>query len=128
MNPSEKSKNKRLRVVISRPDETDSPTDQNAESTPAVAPEGACPHCFGTGMEVVPGEGARRCRCQTPDHRERLFKAARIPPRYEHCTIQGYIAADNELSKWAAKMEAQVVIEDYLTLDGRGLLFSGPVG
>ena len=25
-----------------------------------------CPHCFGTGMEVVPGEGARRCRCQTP--------------------------------------------------------------
>jgi DNA replication protein DnaC len=87
-----------------------------------------CPHCFGTGMEVVPGEGARRCRCQTPDQRQRLFQSARIPPRYEHCTIQDYVAADDELSKWAAKVEAQIVIEDYLSLDGRGLLFTGPVG
>src|SRR2546427_658454 len=53
MNPSEKSKNKRLRVVISRPDETDSPTDQNAESTPAVAPEGACPPCFWTAVAIL---------------------------------------------------------------------------
>jgi len=87
-----------------------------------------CPHCFGTGMEVVPGTGARRCRCQTPDHRQRLFQSARIPPRYEHCTIQDYVAADDELSKWAAKVEAQIVIEDYVSLDGRGLLFTGPVG
>ena len=95
------------------------------EESPASA---ECPFCFGTGMEIVAGEGARRCRCQTPDQRERIFRAARIPPRYEHCTIQGYIAADDELSKWAAKMEAQIIIDDYLTLDGRGLLLSGPVG
>jgi DNA replication protein DnaC len=97
-----------------------------AVGAPSASAE--CPFCFGTGMEVVPGEGARRCRCQTPDHGERLLRAARIPPRYEHCTIQGYLAADDELSKWAAKMEAQIVIDDYLTLNGRGLLFSGPVG
>lgn len=79
-------------------------------------------------MEVVPGSGARRCRCQTLDHRQRLFQAARIPPRYQHCTIQDYVAADDELAKWAAKVEAQIVIEDYLSLDGRGLIFTGPVG
>jgi DNA replication protein DnaC len=103
---------------------------ENEEPGAATSSESPaeCPHCFGTGMEVVPGVGARRCRCQTPDHRQRLFQAARIPPRYQHCTIQDYIAADNELSKWAAKVEAQIVIEDYLTLDGRGLLFTGPVG
>jgi DNA replication protein DnaC len=90
--------------------------------------EGDCPRCFGTGMEVIPGEGARRCRCQTPDQRDRLLKSARIPPRYQHCTIQGYQAANEETSKWAAKQQAQYLIEDYLTIDGRGLLFNGPVG
>jgi len=90
--------------------------------------EGECPHCFGTGMEVIPGEGARRCRCQTPDQRDRLLQSARIPPRYQHCTIQDYEAANEELSKWAAKMEAQIIIDDYLTIDGRGLLFTGAVG
>ena len=113
-------------------------TDPNDDSTAALldadAPrtesisEAECPRCFGTGMEVVAGEGARRCRCQTPDQRDRLLQSARIPPRYQHCTIQGYEAANEELSKWAAKMEAQIVIDDYLTIDGRGLLFTGPVG
>ena len=87
-----------------------------------------CPHCFGSGMAIIPGEGARRCRCQSPDTRDRLLQSARIPPRYQHCTIQGYEAANDELSKWAAKMEAQVIIDDYLTLGGRGLLLTGPVG
>ncbi len=93
-----------------------------------ATPSAECPRCFGSGMEVVPGEGARRCRCQSADHRENLLKSARIPPRYRHCTIQGYEAANHELSKWAAKMEAQIVIDDYLALEGRGLLLTGPVG
>lgn len=79
-------------------------------------------------MEIIPREGARRCRCQSPDARDRLLVASRIPARYHHCTIQGYEAADHELSKWAAKRQAQDVIDDYLTLDGRGLLLIGPVG
>lgn len=79
-------------------------------------------------MEVVSGEGAKRCRCQSPDQRERLLQAARIPPRYQHCTLQGYVAGDAELSKWVAKREAQIVLDDFLSLDGRGLLFIGAVG
>ena len=98
----------------------------NAESNSTETD--ACPHCFGTGMEVVPGVGARRCRCQTPDHRTRLFQAARIPPRYQHCTIQNYVTGDTETSKWVAKIEADRIINDFLISDGRGLLFVGPVG
>ena len=81
MSPSEKPKSKRLRVV----------KNEQSGQVPAAEPdstiESSCPHCFGTGMEVVAGEGARRCRCQSPDHRQRLLQAARIPARYQHCTL-----------------------------------------
>jgi len=70
-------------------------------------------------MEVVPGVGARRCRCQSPDYRERLFRAARIPPRYQHCNLANYDMGDSE---------AQKILDDFLKIDGRGLLFTGAVG
>lgn len=125
MNQSEKPKSKRLRVVRSDPSSQPETTPNEPDSS--AEPAGACPHCFGTGMEVVAGEGARRCRCQSPDRRERLFQAARIPARYQHCTLQGYDAGDSD-SKWVAKIEADRVINDYLVIDGRGLLLVGPVG
>ena len=123
MTSSEKPKSKRLRMVKSELATAAPDNDLNAIAEPASS----CPHCFGTGMEVVPGEGARRCRCQSPDHRQRLFQAARIPARYQHCTLQGYDAGDSD-SKWVAKIEADRIINDYLVIDGRGLVFVGPVG
>jgi DNA replication protein DnaC len=120
MNPSEKPKSKRLRVVKSA--QAPATTDLTNAAPPS------CPTCFGTGMEVRPGEGARRCpECQAPDHREGLFQVARIPARYEHCTLQKYDAGDSD-SKWAAKIAVDRIINDYLAIDGRGLLFVGPVG
>ena len=89
--------------------------------------DSSCPRCFGTGIEVVPGEGARRCDCKLTDNRERLFRQARIPPRYQHCTLANYDAGTSE-SMWIAKREVQIVLDDFLTIDGRGLLFIGPVG
>src|SRR2546421_6337309 len=74
-----KPKQNRFRVVGSSPADPDSVVNQDRDSAPDTGSEGACPYCFGTGMEVVPGVGARRCRCQSPDYRERLFRAARIP-------------------------------------------------
>src|SRR5207302_4523501 len=109
-------------------DSSNNGASKNAAATVEESSASAdCPFCFGTGMEVVPGEGARRCRCQTPDHRQRLFQAARIPARYQHCTLQGYDAGDSD-SKWVAKIEADRIINDYLVIDGRGLLFVGSVG
>ena len=127
-----KPKQNRFRVVGSSPADPDSVVNQDRDSAPDTGSEGACPYCFGTGMEVVPGVGARRCRCQSPDYRERLFRAARIPPRYQHCTLANYDApagdSKESTSKWVAKREADNVIDHYLELDGRGLLLVGGVG
>ena len=78
-------------------------------------------------MEIIPDRGARRCDCQTSDQLQRLFHNARIPARYQHCTLANYDAGDSE-SKWVAKREAQIILDDYLVIDGRGLLLVGPVG
>src|SRR2546421_12962991 len=122
-----KPKQNRFRVVGSSPAAADSAVNQNRDSAPDPASEDACPYCFGTGMEGVLGVGARRCRCQSPDYRERLFRAARIPPRYQHCNLANYVMGDSE-SLWKAKIEAQKILDDFLELDGRGLLFTGAVG
>jgi DNA replication protein DnaC len=127
--PSEKSKSKRLRIVTGAADGTAPAPDERAETeVSASVQDPDCPHCFGTGMEVVPEVGARRCRCQTLDQRQRLFRSAHIPPRYQHCTLQDYKAADSETSKWIAKAEAQRILDDYPVIDGRGLVFIGAVG
>ena len=128
MMPSEKSKSKGLRIVTGAADGTAPLPDGSSTREGPGAQDPGCPHCFGTGMEVVPEVGARRCRCQTPDHRQRLFHAARIPPRYQHCTLQDFKHADADTSKWIAKAEAQRILDDYLVIDGRGLVFVGAVG
>src|SRR2546427_5330680 len=122
MTAPEKSKRKRLRVVENggEPPRTDEPRPQTARNN------AACPRCFGTGMEIIPGEGARRCDCKLTDDRERLFRNARIPARYQHCTLANYDAGTSE-SMWIAKREAQIVLDDFLVIDGRGLLLVGPV-
>src|SRR2546427_3894886 len=124
---SSKPKQNRFRVVGSSPADPDSVVNQDRDSAPDTGSEGACPYCFGTGMEVVPGVGARRCRCESPDYRERLFRAARIPSRYQHCNLANYEMGDSE-SLCKAKIEAQKILDDFLKIDGRGLLFTGAVG
>ena len=126
MTPTEKSKNKRLRI-LKNPSAEDKSQEITGEEQIKPSLQPACPKCFGTGMEVIPGEGARRCDCQTSDHFERLFQAARIPARYRHCTLGNYDAGNSQ-SMWIAKREAQIVLDDFLVIDGRGLLLIGPVG
>lgn len=129
MTPTEKSNEKRLRILKSpAADKTSEPEEPQAERQTGEV----CPRCFGTGMEVVPGGAARRCECQTTGNFDRLFKNARIPARYQHCTINNYDVGpgdtDESVSRWKAKGEASIIADDYLTIDGRGLLFVGPVG
>src|ERR1700694_6278756 len=129
--PSEKSKNKRLRIVTGAADgDAPAPDERPETEVSPIVQDPNCQYCFGTGMEVVPEVGARRCRCQTLDQRQRLFHAARIPPRYQHCTLQDYKHADSDsdTSKWLAKAEAQRILDDYLVIEGRGLVFFGAGG
>src|SRR5215207_2826978 len=58
--------------------------------------ESTCGRCFGAGLEVVAGRGARRCACRLGDLHRRLFEQARIPKRHETCSLSNYQpAADN---------------------------------
>jgi DNA replication protein DnaC len=86
-----------------------------------------CSFCFGTGMEVVVGKGARRCRCRTRDVRAKLLEAARIPRRYSECSLSNYHPASNNGSQLRAFNYAYHLVREYPAVD-RGLLLTGPCG
>ena len=108
-------------------DEEESKPRVWGEIAPAAAEPAACPACFGTGMEVVPGRGARRCRCRTSKGRAKLIEAARIPRRYAGCMLSNYRPADGNGSQLHAFNYAYRLAHDYPAVD-RGLLFMGPCG
>lgn len=110
-----------------------SPASEAATSTASQNAEGdpVCPLCFGTGMHVEPGKGARRCRCRSQDRRAISLAAARIPRRYEHCSIHNFENAGEEPAKYFALGEADRLIKEYPVegrTEGVGILFMGPVG
>lgn len=96
-------------------------------NAPAAAKPATCPACFGTGMEVVAGKGARRCPCRTTEARAKLIEAARIPRRYGECSLSNYRPADGRGSQLRALNYAYRLAHDYPAVD-RGLLFMGPCG
>ncbi|HEV2706760.1 MAG TPA: ATP-binding protein [Pyrinomonadaceae bacterium] len=102
----------------------------SGSQTPAV-----CQRCFGTGYEVVPGKGARRCGCREQDQFKKLLEAARIPRRYREaapprkdpCSLQNYYPAPNNGSQLKAFNYAFRLVREYPAVE-RGLLFMGTVG
>jgi DNA replication protein DnaC len=97
------------------------------QSVPVPKEKDGCPYCFGSGMETVPGKGARRCRCRLENSRTRLFDAARIPRRYAQCTLQNYYPSNGYGAQMKAFNYAFQLVRTYPAVD-RGLLFMGPVG
>lgn len=87
--------------------------------------DSVCEICFGTGMEVVPGKGARSCACRSQQSRSRLLQAAHIPSRYAGCSLDNY--QTNHPSHEIAFRFACRLVLDYPAVD-RGLLLMGPVG
>ena len=102
-------------------DETESSNQQGL-----VVPD-VCSFCFGSGMEVLPGKGAKRCRCRTQDAQIRLAEAACIPRRYERCSFSSYQPANNHASQLRAYQYAWRLAHECPAVDC-GLLFMGPVG
>jgi len=108
------------------------------EKAPAEAPptpsggavadrEAACPRCFGTGLEVVAGKGARRCLCRTENQRAKSLEAARIPRRYDGCTLASYYPVPGNGTQLRAFNYAFRLVREYPAVE-RGLLFMGTVG
>lgn len=119
---SSHSNAQRLAVV---PDAEDSSSESFASSSTA-APE-ICSFCYGTGMEVVAGKGARRCRCRTRDIQAKLLEAAHLPRRYSECSLSNYQPASNNGSQLRAFNYAYRLVREYPSVD-RGLLLMGPCG
>ena len=86
----------------------------------AVAPAG----------EVLPGEGARHCRCRQKERRELLMAKARLPKRYDDCSFHNFSVPETDESgmlKRSAVNDCQSIVREYPILD-MGLLLMGPCG
>lgn len=85
-----------------------------------------CPKCFGSGMEIVPGKGAKPCSCR--DRREsNPFQKVRVPKRYLNCHFNSYQPDPAHPSQKEAAKYGMQFTNEYPAVE-RGLLLMGPVG
>jgi DNA replication protein DnaC len=110
------------------PDATPEESPEQEKLAPAEE-SSECPFCYGTGMEVVAGKGARRCRCRTEQQQAKWLESSRIPRRYEKCSFQNFYPAQGKFynNQLNAFKFAFTLAREYPAVD-RGLLFMGPVG
>jgi DNA replication protein DnaC len=86
-----------------------------------------CPICFGTGTRLEAGKGAIICDCRRSNSGSRALDAARIPPRFRHCSFHNYYPKPGNNSQYFAHSWASRLVDDYPAVDV-GILFMGPVG
>lgn len=86
-----------------------------------------CPRCYGSGMEVVAGKGARHCPCRAQEQMAKLLAATRIPRRYERCSFSNYHPASGNGVQLQAFNLAFKLVNEYPAVD-RGILFTGSLG
>jgi DNA replication protein DnaC len=120
--PPEPNDNPALRLVagVASTQKSVSEADRDSSDTEV------CGKCFGTGVEVVPGKGARPCSCQAQDSRRTFLESARIPKRYSNCTLESFRCEPNS-TQFEALRHARGLVGDFPYL-GKGLLLMGPAG
>lgn len=123
--PQEKAK---IHSLFAVPNTAQDAPDYDVYKAPEVGDEPEiCPKCYGSGMEVVPGKGARKCECRKQKSKTKSSESARIPKRYNKCDFENYIP-QNESQRsavWLARKLSKDFLPDY---DERGMLFMGTVG
>jgi DNA replication protein DnaC len=98
--------------------------------------EPVCTFCDGQGMRIVEDAQGRRsavpCVCRAQRRTRRVLTLARIPRRYEHCTLDSFEPNFGEgahRSLQAALRRARQFVDGYpLVNDGSGLLLTGAIG
>jgi DNA replication protein DnaC len=102
---------------------------------PAPAAAELCPLCDGAGMVLALSPAgvrvARVCQCQLAAQSGYRVTAARIPKRYQHCSLDsyetGFRGADASMRQ--AHLTARRFVEAYpVETDGKGLLITGSIG
>lgn len=94
-------------------------------SNDEVAATSVCAACFGTGVRIVAGKGAKICECRRTNRSVRSLEAARIPPRFRECDFHNYYPKND--SQFFAHSFASKLAEEFPDVNA-GLLFMGPVG
>lgn len=89
-----------------------------------------CATCGGTGFELRTSESgvvtSVRCPCAARDRNAALLRLARIPRRYEHCTLDNY--GPRDASQTRAKAQVSEWIERWPVDVEHGLLLWGSPG
>ena len=88
----------------------------------------SCPHCDDTGWKPVTIDGTRRvvrCECWRDSLGQRRLASAGIPKRYEHCTIDNFLAYNESLER--AAVEARRIVKAFPVVT-KGLLLEGQPG
>ena len=94
----------------------------------------SCTRCSGTGFEILTRDGrefAQPCSCRRAStiSGDDVLASCRIPPRYEHCTLETFEPGSPSLS--SALEKAMTFCSGYPHLaddEGLGLLFCGDNG
>ena len=98
---------------------------------PVLASVPACPNCGGTGFTIERRDGvevAVRCACRSNRRADALLVAARIPPRYQHCTVEAFeIWNPDDPTLRQAKTRTREFIDCYPKVE-KGLLYMGNIG
>jgi DNA replication protein DnaC len=87
--------------------------------------EAICAKCFGSGMEVLPEKGARRCECRKLKNFSNLLAQSRIPARYQDCHFQNF-KSQNDSQRRALRFAASLATS-YPSVKS-GLLLVGTCG
>jgi DNA replication protein DnaC len=94
-----------------------------------------CPLCEGSGLKIVQrpdgSRVARDCECRLERRAARMIARAKVPKRYEHCSLESYEtdfpSATRSLKH--AHLAARRFVESYpLETRGTGLLLTGSIG
>jgi DNA replication protein DnaC len=94
-----------------------------------------CRECGGAGMVLAVNAAgvrvARVCECQQAAIGEHRVAAARVPKRYQHCSLDSYETRFRgaDASMGLAHATARRFVEAYpVETDGKGLLITGSIG
>jgi DNA replication protein DnaC len=88
-----------------------------------------CPLCDDTGwkpVETVDGRRVVRCDCWRESLTDRLMADARIPKRYQHCTLDNFLVYPNEKLERAV-VQTRKFAEAFPVVE-KGLFLVGPPG
>ena len=90
-----------------------------------ISDSDSCDICYGTGVEIVPGKGAKPCQCRVRDSHTNLLDRVKLPHRYANCHFHNY-KPQNISQERAFKFASSLTME-YPAVD-QGLLLMGTVG